>query len=79
MTQNQIYNYANLLVEFTILKHKYNLLESESLNTYLNRHIEKGINNNDYNNIIITFNKILANKGYTITNNVNKFDISNEK
>ena len=79
MTEDEIYNYANLLVEFTILKHEYKLLENESVNTYLNRHIEPSINNNDYYNIIITFNKILAQKGYTISSNINKFDISHDK
>ena len=75
MEEKNIEKYAKFLVDFTILKHDNKLLGIESLNSYIDRHLDNSLTTSDKINIQCKFINILTKEGYDIVFDTTKFDI----
>lgn len=75
MKRNETLEYARLLVDITINKHKKKLLGKETMSTFMKSNLPSELKLNDYNKILHLYNKYLAKAGYEIRKDITKFDI----
>lgn len=77
MEEKKLIKITKRLVDITIEKHRHNLLGKENMSTFIKNNLPIKIGINDYNNILHLYNRYLAQAGYEIKKNINKFDIIN--
>lgn len=75
MKQDEIVEYARLLVEITIKKHKEKLLGNDKMSNFIKSNLPIKVKKSDYNNILHLYNKYLAKEGYEIKKDINNFNI----
>lgn len=74
--KEQIISKSNELVDLCINYHKKGMLGKMNIIDFFEQ-LDMGINENDYNKILICYCRILSKKGYEIKFNTNLFDIIN--
>jgi len=77
MNQEKLKQYALNLVKITIKKYQENLLDKETMQNFIKENLEEEISKEDYDTVLHIYNRLLAEAGYEIINDVNKFGIIN--
>lgn len=75
MKKEKIIREANKLVNITIEMHSNSLLGKEKMSTFIKKHIDKKTTYDEYNEILHIYNRLLAELGYEIKNDIYHFDI----
>lgn len=77
MTEMELIQIAEKLVDITIKKHKQKLLGKENMSIFIKNNLNKNVTEEDYTKMLHIYNKYLAKKGYEINKDITKFDIIN--
>ena len=75
MKEHSLEKLAKRLVEITIINHKQKKLGKEKMSNFIKNNIPPKLIEENYNDILHLYNKILASKGYEIKKDIEKFDI----